>query len=73
MPGVVERFLKDKRAVDRIRKTFAGLFSLDEVRIFMYSFLLYINFDFVGNEFQEDFRWIIFSWRCKDINVSCLS
>ena len=33
MPGVVEKFVKDQNAVDRIRKTFAGLYSLDEVKI----------------------------------------
>ena len=33
MPGVVERYIKDQSAVDRIRKTFAGLFSLDDVRL----------------------------------------
>ncbi|XP_066911802.1 glutathione synthetase-like [Clytia hemisphaerica] len=30
-PGMVERFIHDKNAVQRIRKTFAGLYSLDEV------------------------------------------
>ena len=33
MPGVVEKYIKDQSAVDRIRKTFAGLFSLDDVRL----------------------------------------
>jgi len=28
-PGVVERYIKDKEAVKRIRRTFAGLYSLD--------------------------------------------
>ena len=30
-PGMVERFIHDVEAVKRIRKTFAGLYSLDEV------------------------------------------
>ena len=30
-PGVVEKFIEDEDAVKRIRRTFAGLFSLDPV------------------------------------------
>ena len=30
-PGMVEKFIQDGEAVQRIRKTFAGLYSLDEV------------------------------------------
>jgi len=31
LPGVVERFVTDPEAVNRIRRTFAGLYSLDAV------------------------------------------
>jgi len=31
-PGSVERFIDDKEAVAAIRKTFAGLYSLEMVR-----------------------------------------
>lgn len=31
LPGVVERFMNDEEAVKRIRKTFAGLYTLDPV------------------------------------------
>jgi len=34
LPDVVEKFITDPDAVKRIRRTFAGLYSLDAVRFF---------------------------------------
>ena len=36
-PGAVERFVVDPEAVKRIRRTFAGLYSLDAVSCFLYK------------------------------------
>lgn len=36
LPGVVERFITDKNTAQRIRNTFAGLYSLDPVLIEIY-------------------------------------
>ena len=44
-PGMVERFIKDEDIVKRIRRTFAGLYTLDPVSkaLFLYISIVYFE------------------------------
>ena len=45
LPGTVERFVKNEEAVKRIRRTFAGLYSLDAVWLYSIIQKKWVMFD----------------------------